>query len=289
MMSLKLATWNVLADGLAQNGGFLDDRGEPVPAEVLDFDRRFAIHTGIARQILADADVLALQEVNHADRWLVMLSSLGFDCRFRAKADAPAARYGAPPDGVLLACRQARFETSWDAVEQKDPTSLTCALRDRATGATVTVMCAHFKAKAGEANEARRACQAAAVARRGPDLLLADCNAEARCGNRHADVLRAEGYASAVNTKECTVLTTTRKLRRTPSGNLELKFKAIDQIWVSVGGGGHFDVTDLVQLDTGVANATCPNAEVPSDHLPLIVTLHLTLPAAPTGEMTTLV
>lgn len=102
---VRLASWNVLADGLAQETDFTY-----CATEVLSWSaRRPAVLDGI-RQVAAD--IVCLQEMNHfsgedgIDR---EMAEMGYEGKFVEKRESPALRFGAPADGCCVFWSRARF------------------------------------------------------------------------------------------------------------------------------------------------------------------------------------
>jgi len=94
--------WNVLADGLAQSGGFCR-----ASKKSLEWTPRFAL---MLREVdEAKPDILTLQECNHfTDGWLPALRARGYDGLHVAKPASAAAAFGAPSDGLGLFWRTDR-------------------------------------------------------------------------------------------------------------------------------------------------------------------------------------
>lgn len=155
---LRVLTWNVLADGLAQEGNFAK-----CAQEVLEWDVR---GPEVVRLLLqAEADVLCLQEVNtFAPRGDLVgleteLSRAGYEGVFVAKRSSPCVRLGFPPDGVCIFYRKARLQPAGDlfsaaylteAGEEQSQVRIVLPLRDMVTKHTVCFATTHLKAKSGE-------------------------------------------------------------------------------------------------------------------------------------------
>lgn len=102
-LGFKVMTWNVLADGLADEAHF-----HAAPAGSLEWasgrGRRIA---GVVAA--SGADVLCLQEVNHFEELQEALGPLGYEGFFAAKSRSPATKFGKPKDGCAVFVRSARF------------------------------------------------------------------------------------------------------------------------------------------------------------------------------------
>ncbi|KAG2495540.1 hypothetical protein HYH03_006483 [Edaphochlamys debaryana] len=161
----KVLQWNVLADGLAQNGDFC-----MVPPSCLEWEYRKPL---LLQELLeADADIICLQELNHFDELRQALGELGYDGAFREKHASPALKYEYPPDGMAVFYRRSRFSVVPGGVEgrsfQDDCTGreqsqgyLAICLADRVVGdARLLVVTTHLKAKDGAECEELRFQQA---------------------------------------------------------------------------------------------------------------------------------
>ena len=98
---MKVLQWNVLADGLSGNcegsGGFTR-----LPAEFLEFKARHAMQRKHIEE--SNADIVALQEVDHAEEWLSEMAELGYDGKIRTDEDSPCPR-AASCTSTSPACR----------------------------------------------------------------------------------------------------------------------------------------------------------------------------------------
>lgn len=160
---LSVLTFNVLADGLAQDGGFIR-----APQEALQWDHRKALL--LAEITAADADIVCLQECNHfEDCFEPELARLGYAGHFVAKLHSPAQQYGHSADGCALFYRTARLA----AVSPPQKANFTCAngeaaaqgvlrwrLHDKLAEQQLLVATLHLKAKGGATNDAIRHSQA---------------------------------------------------------------------------------------------------------------------------------
>lgn len=90
MSHIRISQWNILADGLAQNGNF--KYCEP---ETLDWKQR---HLNIISKInQSNSDVITLQEVNR----LTDISN-EYNSFMSTKESSPAIKYGYPADGIAI-------------------------------------------------------------------------------------------------------------------------------------------------------------------------------------------
>jgi len=163
---IKVMQYNLLADGLAQTGGF-----EFATAEQLSWEYRWRLH---CEEIKAcDADILGVEELNHPESLASLLPT--HTMMYVPKMDSAALKVAnAPPDGVALLVRRNMFEVlNVDIVYYTEPpnskacvgeecllsnqNAIVCVLRDRrVAGGVLVVAVTHLKAKGGEENEAKR-------------------------------------------------------------------------------------------------------------------------------------
>jgi mRNA deadenylase 3'-5' endonuclease subunit Ccr4 len=161
--------WNVLADSLAQDGGFVK-----VPREQLEWDYRFPLICEDIRR--AQADVIALQECNHFDDFAAAFGK-DYYAFYIPKLTSAASKVDprVPPDGTCLLVRRSKFDvcgvetiyyTSAEGDEAPGPSSLSnqngivALLRQKSTSRFIIAATTHLKAKDGEANAAERKEQA---------------------------------------------------------------------------------------------------------------------------------
>eukprot|EP00775_Hariotina_reticulata_P003332 gene3332-3609_t len=157
----RVATFNILADGLAQTGDFVK-----VPISCLQWEYRLPL---ILQEIrAANADIICLQELNHFDALAAALIPEGYSAFFRAKQPSPALKFGFPADGIALFYRHSRFscfpEPAGHCFESMDgqPAAqgyVTAQLHDKQSGRCILVAATHLKAKAGADNEQTRVHQ----------------------------------------------------------------------------------------------------------------------------------
>jgi endonuclease/exonuclease/phosphatase family metal-dependent hydrolase len=104
---LRVLTWNVLADGLAQHGRWTHlPPGDASPA--LAWEQRFP--RLLSEIVSARPDVVCLQECNNfREEWLPAMERLGYDGTVWTKPRSPCERYGADRDGLALFWRHGRL------------------------------------------------------------------------------------------------------------------------------------------------------------------------------------
>ncbi|KAI8472144.1 MAG: DNase I-like protein [Monoraphidium minutum] len=161
---LRVMTFNILADGLAQHGDFVH-----APQEVLSWSYRFP--RIIEEVVEGRCDIVCLQEANHYDEIAAALAGHGFAGFFQPKRPAPPERFGAPPDGTALFYRAARLSpapgprgAAYAAPGGRGAMTqgfVIATLADAAAGGRLVVAAAtHLKAKEGAANDETRRLQA---------------------------------------------------------------------------------------------------------------------------------
>lgn len=163
-----MASWNILADGLAQSGKFAS---MPDP----DASLAWAVR---APQVLAEigslsADVVCLQECNHWHDTLAPALCLGGPfAGVHTVAGEAAERLGGDADGEALLVRRDRLELLSARVVRfaagQTHRGIVAVARDRAAsrrgGDVLWVLCtSHFKAKEGEAEARTRQAQISAL------------------------------------------------------------------------------------------------------------------------------
>lgn len=168
---LRVMTWNVLADGLAQHGNFAHVKE---PASALSWETRAP---GILATIdSASADVVCLQECNHwHDTFEPHLCIAGPWSGVHTCAGTAAERLGGDADGEAVLLRRSRLELLSSRVVrfESDTTQrgIIVLARDRSAPASASgkpavwvIATAHFKAKTGPGPAATRLVQARAWA-----------------------------------------------------------------------------------------------------------------------------
>lgn len=147
--------WNVLADGLAQNGDFVK-----VDPKVLEWEFRVPLVMQEIKE--SEADVICLQEVNHYDQLSSLLEQHGYSGLFLPKHCSPAERYNCPPDGLAIFYRRCRFVPVGDAKalrfygedgQKQSQGFLQVCLQDIIVGRELCVVTTHLKAKEGIEND----------------------------------------------------------------------------------------------------------------------------------------
>lgn len=161
--SFSVLQWNTLADGLAQHGEFIE-----APPQALCWSSRSSLLLQELQQ--ANADIVCLQEVNRFDDFFEpQLSQMEYQGLFLPKAASPCQQYGFPPDGCAIFFKRDRFKLMQQPKGlcfqdgSQSPCNqglLSATLVDRVSGRTLLLVCTHFKAKEGQANELIREHQA---------------------------------------------------------------------------------------------------------------------------------
>lgn len=160
---LTVLQWNMLADGLAQNGDYVK-----VAPEVLLWGSRERL---VLQEILSSqADLVCLQEACHFDDCLQPeLRQAGYKGFFFAKPCSAALRFNCPSDGSAIFYRASRFELVTDFVvepflsttsQPENQGAAYIGLKDKLTGSVLLIANTHLKAKASQANEIIRILQA---------------------------------------------------------------------------------------------------------------------------------
>ncbi|GAX79232.1 hypothetical protein CEUSTIGMA_g6672.t1 [Chlamydomonas eustigma] len=153
--SFKILTWNVLADGLAQNGDFVK-----TPLPLLEWSYRMPLIIEELKE--AQADIICLQEVNRYEELEHHLGLLGYQGCFLAKISSPCERYMYPRDGVAIFFNPDRFQLQGQPQGtmfldedglRRSQGFLQVLLKDKASNRKVVVVTTHLKAKEGAAEE----------------------------------------------------------------------------------------------------------------------------------------
>ncbi|GHP06481.1 CCR4 carbon catabolite repression 4-like [Pycnococcus provasolii] len=193
---LRILTWNILADGLAQDGGF---DGVAPDSDTLTWTHRLPL---ICAEIAnAGADVICFQEASRCfappeteqnegegqddgssptPLWRTLepvIAALGYDGCFAPKRPSPCVKLGAPPDGVAVLWKKSRCELVGEPVAHYYPPEedgkkhasqclVVAHLADSLYGdgeRVVTVVATHLKAKSDHsairARQARHMCE----------------------------------------------------------------------------------------------------------------------------------
>ncbi|GBF95430.1 hypothetical protein Rsub_08392 [Raphidocelis subcapitata] len=225
---LRVLSWNVLADGLAQHGDFVN-----APPGVLAWEYRLP---RIVREIAeARPDIVSLQEANHYEEIAAALQPLGLVGYHLPKRPAPPERFGAPPDGTALFYRAARLEpldgprgapyARPDGGGAQTQGFVIATLRDAAAGGRAVVVAAtHLKAKEGGPNEETRRLQAQQLVQH-----VAAAHAAAPASAGAAGVLVMGDFNTTPGSPAC------RELERQPG----LKLQSVWSVpWAAGSGGG---------------------------------------------------
>lgn len=155
--------WNVLADALAQSGGFVK-----CPPEALEWPARFPkIVAEIQR---SKADIVALQECNHIDDFSGVFST-DYYLFWVPKMTSPAVKEDprVPPDGTAVFVRRGRFEicgvqtlfySASEGAALANQSAIVLLLRERSDPSRFLIVATtHLKAKDGESNAKERKAQ----------------------------------------------------------------------------------------------------------------------------------
>ena len=202
-LRLSLLQFNVLADGLSGNcegkGGFT-----LIPPDWLDWEQRWPMLLNVIRE--TDADIVALQEVDHAGQWVEAMQALGYDGQVRIDERSPClkASLGDPatgekfPDGVALFWRRARLsvEDCQHGVDGEYKSKmLTARLRCLQSGAYLVAVNMHLDSKKSEEGLRIRAEQSR--------NMLASVSAFAHHETKPAAAVFIAGDLNATRAEEC--------------------------------------------------------------------------------------
>ncbi|CAL5221334.1 g3509 [Coccomyxa viridis] len=211
--TLTVLQWNVLADGLAQNGDF-----QRVSQQVLSWESR---SPQILQEIVeSQADLICLQEVNrYEDFFKPSLERLGYRGIFWPKACSPAEQYGYPCDGCALFYRAERLELIGSPQGQPFKMAggvngkqgmLHAVFHDRHAGCAIVAATTHLKAKAGQANEAARQAQAQLMMGRlsaaAAGISSAACNGTSSAAERDPLVILCGDFNDSPPSPACQVV-----------------------------------------------------------------------------------
>ncbi len=282
---VSLLSWNVLADGLAQHGSFVR-----APPAALEWPHRRALILEELRK--ADADLIALQEVNRFEELEEALRAQGYVGAFAAKRCSPCVGLGFPGDGLALFFRASRFKAlgearhaSFVAEDGSTPLSqcfLYRALLDLQSQRTLLVANTHLKAKASpefdavrlmEATqlltELERASAALPADAQPPGVLLCgDFNTTLDARACRAVTASALGLAPVARDVPSADAFSTWKFRPKQPGGSELAEKrcVIDHVWHSAPALRHVAMWAQPTRDECGLDAL-PSMAYPSDHI----------------------
>ena len=283
---LKILQWNVLADGLSGNtsikGGFT-----LCPTLWLDWAVRFErLAAAVADAV---ADIVVLQEVDHADQWKETMLALGYDCEVRLDLCSPClkAALNEPklPDGVavfwkrdVLSLDEAVLgeDVSADGIEYKSKLLL-ARLQHTASGAYVVVVNCHLDSQKSEEGVKVRAVQSRRMleqAKAFADLEAGKpCEAWFVCGDLNAtrgeechDAILEAGLADCYAEAGFGDMFTSIKVRTGSFKAGSVKY-AVDHMFHS-SGAVPTGVMSLPQEDL-IGACGLPSVNYPSDHLSL--------------------
>eukprot|EP00043_Microstomoeca_roanoka_P013373 m.131034 g.131034 ORF g.131034 m.131034 type:complete len:297 (+) comp15738_c0_seq4:195-1085(+) len=135
-----IAAFNVLADGLAQEGNF-----SRVKQEHLTWKHRSPL---LAAELQAlGADIMGLAECNnYKSFWQPQLQQMGYESIFVPKNPSPATLYEAEADGCCLCFRTARFQLLGFITRPSNPVFVMAHLLDLQTNLHLLVCVCHLKA-----------------------------------------------------------------------------------------------------------------------------------------------
>ena len=200
---MKVLQWNVLADGLSGNcegsGGFTR-----LPAEFLEFKARHAMQRKHIEE--SNADIVALQEVDHAEEWLSEMAELGYDGKIRTDEDSPCLRAALNepklPDGVALFWKRSRLEldeyvpgVDVGGDEGYKSKRLLARLKSTSSGAFIVLANVHL--------DSRKNDEGVAVRTRQSEGLLADLRQFVQNKEKPASVVFIAGDLNAKRGERC--------------------------------------------------------------------------------------
>eukprot|EP01043_Picozoa_sp_COSAG02_P025268 COSAG02_NODE_1413_length_12752_cov_4.305777_4_plen_322_part_00 len=200
---LSLLQFNVLADGLSGNcegkGGFT-----LIPSAWLDWEQRWPLLLKVIQQ--TDADIVALQEVDHVDQWVKAMDGLGYEGQVRIDERSPClkASLGDPatgekfPDAVALFWRRERLsvdECQHGVDGEYKSKVLTARLRCLESGSYFVAVNMHLDSKKSEKGVRIRAEQSR--------NLLSEVSAFAQHEAKPAAAVLIAGDLNATRAEEC--------------------------------------------------------------------------------------
>lgn len=193
----------MLADGLSGNcegkGGFT-----LIPPDWLDWEQRWPLLLKVIQQ--TDADIVALQEVDHVDQWVEAMDGLGYEGQVRIDERSPClkASRGDPatgekfPDAVALFWRKGRLsmDECQHGVDGEYKTKvLTARLRCLESGAYFVAVNMHLDSKKSEKGVRIRAEQSR--------NMLSEVSAFAQHETKPAAAVFIAGDLNATRAEEC--------------------------------------------------------------------------------------
>lgn len=261
---LRIMHWNILADGLAQNGKF-----EGVHQSHLSFAHRFPLIIEEIRDI--NPDVIGLVECNHFELFQEELLKHGYEGNFTPKAKSPAQYFGSPPDGVCIFWRSSLFSRH-DIICSFHAHPVCAGIRlHLATGKTLCIFETHLKANSNpdfapvRLQQIRRVLSAIDHEVRGEDelILVGDMNCEPEEPAIKAVISHRQHFQNLTGGEE--IGWTTWKARVNECGAIETKKRVIDYMFASE------RVNSEKVLGCIRDNRTLPNEFYPSDHVHQVV------------------
>lgn len=261
---LKVMSFNMLADGLAQSGSFAY-----APKYVLEFDSRIMLVLSEIDRVCAD--IVGLAECSHFDdKILPMCKTFGLTGVFIAKINSPAMKMSFPPDGVALLWRESLWKEVSIARFDNNPVQIIAVLQSRnIPELTVVVSMMHLAAKNAPGRAEKRAQQVITALKRLDEIktddahiiFCGDFNAEK--GEQSLATVYEAGFTNAYDSVVMP-LWTTWKIRKHGDELNEVK-RIIDYIFVSP--SLYATALLLPPSDEVVGKNALPNSNYPSDHI----------------------
>ena len=222
----------------------------------LTWDKRFPL---LLAEVIRSgpADLIGLAECNHFDtHWEPEMKKLGYQGVFSPKDSAPAARFGAPADGVAIFYRTSKCDLITHTTFGTYPVQVIATLKINDKTYTMSMM--HLKSKHGF--EIKRAKQTSAAMSRieltdptDHTIVCGDFNAESdeKCVSIVSQTLKS-AYGNGPDW-------TTWKVRKNPVKH------TIDYIFYSA--GLTLDTVWEIPKDEDIEEKALPNLQYGSDHI----------------------
>jgi len=269
---LRVMSFNMLADGLAQSGSFAY-----TPLSSLEFVPRIKLVMSEIERI--HPDIIGLAECSHfEDKILPASKLLGFNGVFAAKTNSQALKMSFPADGVALLWN----ETLWREVSitrfYDNPVQIIAVLQSRLSKLTVIFSMIHLAAKNAPGRAEKRARQILIALNRLKEIkqdkahivFCGDFNAEK--GEQSITAVYEAGFINAYDSIAIP-LWTTWKIRKHDDELNEIK-RVIDYIFISP----QLRTTALLlpPTDEAVGKNALPSSNYPSDHIAIAAEFTLT-------------
>eukprot|EP01023_Acetabularia_acetabulum_P066510 TRINITY_DN8994_c0_g1_i3.p1 TRINITY_DN8994_c0_g1~~TRINITY_DN8994_c0_g1_i3.p1 ORF type:complete len:307 (-),score=40.56 TRINITY_DN8994_c0_g1_i3:418-1338(-) len=279
---IRVLQWNVLADGLAQNGDFVKIN-QP---ELLSWDKRKNLVIQELKRF--DPDLICLQEVNHFDDFLKPeLQLQGYEGSFQAKPKSVAESYGFKSDGIAIFFKSSRFKsvvcqgdcyTNRDSKEVQNQVWMFVDLIDKLSQTQIRLVTTHLKAKLGEENDYQRLLQVQQLL----DIL------QNRGKNDKQAVILTGDFNCGLETQACKYVESNSNLMKIwdesaavsamPFTTWKIRSKGeiqhtIDYIWYDpkvLNFSGLFSIPQASEI----GEDALPNSTYPSDHISVVVDLN---------------